>query len=121
MANKIIWVASSGSAGGTGTEASPYATIQAAVNAAGPGTTIMVKAGVYTENVVFKTSGTASAPIELVSADGVGKAEIRPANSSADTIRVSAVNHITIDGFKVIGPSLANAIHVSSANNMTTL
>ncbi|KAB0265881.1 right-handed parallel beta-helix repeat-containing protein, partial [Microvirga brassicacearum] len=121
MANQIIWVASSARAGGTGTEASPYATIQAAVNAAGPGTTIMVKAGVYTENVVFRTSGTASAPIELVSADGVGKAEIRPANSSADTIRVSAVNHITIDGFKVIGPSLANAIHVSSADNMTKI
>jgi hypothetical protein len=122
MAENFVWVSSSARSGGNGSEASPYATIQAAVNAAAPGTTIMVKAGVYTENVKFSKGGTASAPIVLKSADGPSKAEIKPANGGSDTIRVQApANHITIDGFKVYGPSSKDAVHITSSDNMTKI
>ncbi|MGZ8858526.1 MAG: right-handed parallel beta-helix repeat-containing protein [Candidatus Aminicenantales bacterium] len=122
MATNIIWVAKTGRAGATGTESSPFASIQEAVNKAAPGTTIMVKAGVYTENVKFSKGGTASAPIVLMSADGPSKAEIKPASGSADTIRVQApANYITIDGFKVNGPSSKDSVHITSSDNMTKI
>src|SRR2546422_688708 len=46
---------------GAGTASQPYCTISAAVNArAGAGTTILVKPGVYREQVTVSASGTAS-------------------------------------------------------------
>jgi len=59
----IKWVSPTGSNAGTGSSSSPYKTIQAAVNAASPGTAIMVKAGTYTENVKIGKSGTVDKPM----------------------------------------------------------
>ncbi|MBF9197527.1 right-handed parallel beta-helix repeat-containing protein [Microvirga terrestris] len=122
MATNIIWVAKTGRSGALGTESSPLASIQEAINKATPGTTIMVKSGVYTENLKFSKGGTASAPIVLVSADGPSKAEIKPASGTADTIRVQApANYITVDGFKVYGPSSKDSVHITSSDNMTKI
>lgn len=115
-----IWVSTTGRSGAAGTENAPLASIQEAVNRATPGTTIMVKAGVYTENVIIRNAGTAGSPITLLSADGEGRAEIRPASSS-DTIAVKAAHYITIDGFKVIGSGYGNAIHITSQEEMTRI
>lgn len=111
--SKIVWVSASASQGGTGSEASPFKTIQQAVNGAQPGTTIMVKAGTYTENVSLKASGTTDAPITIVSADGAGQAVIKPASSSYDTLRVGGYDHVVIDGFTIYAPSSEkNGIHI---------
>jgi hypothetical protein len=48
-----------------GMESAPFTTIQPAVNAAKPGDTIWVKAGVYQEAIEIKSSGTLNAPITL--------------------------------------------------------
>ncbi len=58
---KEIWV--SAGASGNGTEASPYGTIQQAANVAQPGDTVMIKPGVYYEQVDFKGAGTKENPI----------------------------------------------------------
>ena len=51
---------------GPGTEAQPYCSITAAVNLrAQPGNTILVKPGVYREQVTIRASGTAGSPIVL--------------------------------------------------------
>ena len=51
---------------GPGTEAQPYKTISAAARVrGGPGTTIIVKPGVYGEQVTIDTSGTAAQPYVL--------------------------------------------------------
>jgi Ca2+-binding RTX toxin-like protein len=111
--SNIVWVSASASQGGTGSEASPFKTIQQAVNGAQAGTSIMVKAGTYTENVSLKASGTADAPITIVSADGAGKAVIKPASSSYDTIRVGGFDHVVIDGFTIHAPSSEkNGVHI---------
>ena len=47
-----------------------YPTIQAAVNAAGPGDTVEVSTGVYNEMVSFPASGTAGNPITLAAKAG---------------------------------------------------
>ena len=75
---RVIWVSNSGNNGNNGSEHSPMKSIQAALDKAAPGTAVMVKAGTYVENVVFKESGRADAPIQLISADGIGAAKIKP-------------------------------------------
>ncbi|RDJ23288.1 hypothetical protein DWF00_21880 [Bosea caraganae] len=110
----VIWVSTSGRAGALGTAADPYNSLQAAINHAAPGSTIMVKAGVYTENVSVRVGGTEAAPLRIVSVDGPGAAEIRPASQTKDTIEISRVDHVVLDGLKVVGPtsSSGNAMHV---------
>lgn len=50
---------------------SPYATVQAALNAAAPGDTILPDAGSYAEQVITMTNGTSSNPITLNGVNGV--------------------------------------------------
>jgi parallel beta-helix repeat protein len=65
------WVATNGSDGNAGTSAAPFATIQAALNAAQPGDMVRVRAGIYYQTFDTSRSGTAAAPIHVV-ADGPG-------------------------------------------------
>jgi hypothetical protein len=56
--------------GNPGTPEQPLQTISAAVARVQPGDTVLVKAGVYREQVTLSTSGTAKAPITLQAAPG---------------------------------------------------
>lgn len=115
-----IWVSSTGASGAAGTQAAPVRTIQEAIDRAQPGTTIQVMAGVYTENLkINRVSGTADAPITIVSADGVGAAEIRPAVETRDTIEIEGVNYVTVDGFKIVGP-VSDALQAIQIHVKTT-
>jgi hypothetical protein len=109
-----IWVSATGSDNGLGTATDPVKTIQEAVNRAKPGTAVMVKAGIYTENVTIRTSGAEDLPIQIISADGRGKAQLQPAVNTQDTLRIGGVDHIVVDGLKIEGPDSAsyNAVHV---------
>jgi len=99
----IKWVSPSGSNSGNGSSSSPYKTIQAAVNAAAPGTAIMVKAGTYTENVKMTKSGTTDKPIWLVSADGEGAATIKAANSGLAVVYGYGQDNFVVKGFQLSG------------------
>lgn len=63
--SKDIYVSPSGS--GTGSLNAPFGSIQAAVNAATAGDTILLRAGTYkpTTNIQITKSGTSAAPITL--------------------------------------------------------
>ncbi len=102
-----VWVSVSGdNSTADGTIDHPYATIQAAVNVATAGTAVMVKAGVYTENVLLpNVPGTADAPIWLMSADGVGAATIvcLPTNTDLRPSAGYASQYVVVDGFNVQG------------------
>ncbi len=112
MAINEIWVAPNGSNSGAGTKASPYKTIQHAINAAEPGTVIKVKAGTYRENIEINrgVNGelrnlTQTNDLKIVSADGPGAAVITGADTSGkvSTITTTAMSHVTIDGFHIVG------------------
>lgn len=65
------YVATTGNNSNPGTSASPWRTVAYAVSRMVAGDTTYVKGGVYSEELIaFRTSGTQSAPIKLLSAPG---------------------------------------------------
>jgi Ca2+-binding RTX toxin-like protein len=112
-----LWVKAGAETGGDGSEDRPFATIQEAVARLAPGTAIMVREGVYTENVKLPaTGGTADAPIWLLSADGPGKAHIVAANSSLPVIKALGTDNAVIDGFTIEGGT--NGIQFSQSGSI---
>ena len=101
---KKTWVSPNGSNANDGSYAHPYKTIQFALDHATPGTAVMVKAGIYAENVEFHHSGTAGKPIWLISADGKGAAHVNPGKGTTTaTIEAFGEDYIVISGFDVSG------------------
>lgn len=81
-----------------------YQTIQAAANAATPGTTVVVRPGTYREAVTIKNSGTASAPITFRADPGVyldGENARPTRNYYTGLVTVSNVSYVTVSGFNV--------------------
>jgi len=66
-----LYVNDDAPAGGNGTTAAPFRSIQEAVNLAGPGTQILVADGIYREGITFPASGSAGNWIQI-KAEGNG-------------------------------------------------
>ncbi len=62
-----LWVDAGAAAGGDGSAARPFRTIQAAAQAAQPGDTVRVRPGIYRERVMPPRGGEAGRPIRYVS------------------------------------------------------
>ena len=63
METKKYYVSPNGSDNENGSAEHPFATIQKAADAAGPGSQIIVRAGTYREYVTIKNSGTGESPV----------------------------------------------------------
>lgn len=93
------YVSPSGSDRRAGTQpGQPLASIQRAVDLAGPGDTVSLAPGVYLQDVISRRSGTASAPIVI---KGPPDAVLKGAGGS----RIVEINHdyLTLDGFTIDG------------------
>ena len=88
-----------------GGEFSPMRTIQAALDKAGPGCAVRVRAGAYSEAVRFPSrhGGYAQSPIWLISHDGPGAARISPGDRHKSAIKGLGVFNIVVDGFALDG------------------
>ena len=64
----VLYVNGKAAAGGNGSAAAPFQTIQAAVNHATPGTQVLVADGTYAETVAFPASGTTNNWIQVKAA-----------------------------------------------------
>jgi len=126
---------------GTG---APYATIQAAVNAAVPGDVICVVAGTYplSSPISIKTKGTAAAPVEIraegnvtltdvskklglwsgmFQVDGASYVALRGfhlVDLSWFGVRIASSDHITVDGCQTLR-SPASGIYVEQSTYVT--
>ena len=123
--------------GGIGTEASPYGTIQDAVEAAASGDTIKVKAGVYDKGGMVNTTGDIKSRVRvfdkqlhLVAVDGkentlivgasdpTGAADGRGPNAVRCVIVAGTGSDGTvIEGFTICGGRTDSEIDSTSANN----
>jgi Ca2+-binding RTX toxin-like protein len=118
--NKYIWVSPNGNNNNAGSSSAPMETIQAAVDKATPGTAVMVKTGTYTENIQLKVDGTATKPIWLTSADGIGKAKIIAADNNQSVIAGYGEDNWVVKGFATEGGK--NGIQFSqSGSGLTNL
>ena len=118
---------------GTGTQAAPYCTIQAAANAAGAGDTVLIS-GDYSSQapLTFAKSGTATAPITFQPAQGryfgVG-VEIVVSGSYIDISGLSDTDittalditgsHVTLDRSLVDGDTAATILTGSGVTGLT--
>jgi nitrous oxidase accessory protein NosD len=88
----------------------PFTTIQSAVNAANPNDTIVVDAGVYSENVTVNKPLTlqgAEAGVDARTRSGAETIVDGTGNSGRTPFSVTA-NDVTIDGFTVQGATSGN-------------
>ena len=113
----FLWVSEDGRDTNNGSKEAPFGTIQAAADAATPGTAIMVKAGAYNENVKVRTSGTEDAPIWIVSADGDQAATITPISESISTVHGRGVDNVVISGFQIDGAENQHGIEFTQAGH----
>jgi len=107
----VLWADASARFEGDGSPARPFRTISGAVRNARPCTSIMVRAGTYTENVAFARGqdGRPDCPIRLTSADGAGKARIVAPDDARSAIEGGGNENIAVEGFEIVGGR--NGIH----------
>ncbi len=93
------YVSPSGSDTNAGSLASPWKTVQHAVNSVSPGDTIFLRAGTYPEHITISISGAAGSPITLTNYPGEA-ATINGGSATAITTS-GAVSYWTIQGLSI--------------------
>ena len=110
---------------GSGTQAVPFCTIQAAANAANPGDVVLIGAGIFDSEVDITRSGTAGAPITFLGTGAQSAASNRL--SIIEGTAASPINHaFTVTGASYIniedltvGYTAADAILVTNSSDVT--
>jgi Right handed beta helix region len=110
---------------GAGSFATPFCTIQAAVNAAIPGDNVDIAPGTYVGAVDIKSSGTASAPIDILS-QGTGPVTISDGSGqTGPPLTLDGASYVNIYGglpagtswpYSVPGVSVASALVTGSSH-----
>jgi Right handed beta helix region len=93
----------------------PGSSIVSAINQASPGDRILVRAGTYNGGGWIERSGTAAAPITVVSVDGPRAAVIQ---GGGEALRIGASAYLVFDGFEVRN-STDNAVHIDNSHHIT--
>ncbi len=97
-----VFVSPEGTDDGPGTAAAPFATVAHALDAATPGTTITIRAGVYRGNPVLDASGADGAPIVIRSAPGASVVlDGEGADDSTGLWLRPNVSHVVIEGLEI--------------------
>jgi uncharacterized protein (TIGR03382 family) len=95
----------------------PGESISSAVNHAAPGDRVLVHAGTYPGSGWIEHSGTAAAPIDVVSVDGLHAAVLE---GGGESLRISNSGYLVFDGFEVRN-SGDNAVHIDGQSHHITL
>lgn len=95
----IYWVSPAGNNNNAGTEAAPFKTITKAINTYTQGDEIVLKNGMYTEQISPKTK-------TKIRAQNRGAAQIVVPSSVSNAVVVSNKNNIEIDGLDISGANI---------------
>jgi hypothetical protein len=112
-APQVVYVAPTGADSNPGSPDQPYRTIGRAAQAAGPGTTVNVAAGTYTDAVVTSVKGTAAARVRFVSASRWG-AKLQ--TSGAYRPWLNHGDYVDIEGFDISAPDAHLGIQNEGSN-----
>ena len=130
-ANNTYYVAKGGSDSNSGTEASPWLTIQKAANTMVAGDTVYVKDGVYSEYVYIGTyhgytgkSGTLGSPVTykaypghhpIIDVSSLAQLDWRP------SVAIYNVSYITFEGFEIRNNPYTDGMILLSGTNSIIL
>src|SRR3989338_14543 len=107
----VYYVATNGNDANSGTQSSPFLTIQKAAGIASPGDTIIVKPGTYTNAITTNRGGTATSRIHFISEQKWG-AKIK--TSGVPYAWINNVNYINIEGFDISGDAKIGILNYAS-------
>src|SRR3989338_8825658 len=107
----IYYVGTNGNDANSGTQASPFLTIQKAAGIASPGDTVIVKPGTYTNAITTNRGGTAISRIRFISEQKWG-AKIK--TSGVPYAWINNVNYINIEGFDISGDAKIGILNYAS-------
>ncbi len=108
-AGKVYWVSAKGNDNYSGTQTSPFATINKGIAVASAGDIIYVTAGIYKQTVLIQKGGTSdSNPLVISSAPGdLGKVKILPPDNYLAgpivTLQGNSAYYVWFNGFVVEG------------------
>ena len=106
-----LYVSPAGNDAANGSASAPWATIQRAANAAGPGTIVHVAPGTYIQAIKTTSSGTSTARITFLSDTRWGAKVIAPISDSAWENRG---DYIDIEGFDITGDGRLGILNLGS-------
>jgi Right handed beta helix region len=107
-----IYVSTKGANSNPGTIKRPKRTIQSALNRARPGQRILVRGGLYEENLLLERSGTRAAPITLA-AVGPGRPVVRSRATGRDTYALEIKgSFVRVSGLVFEGASGASSANI---------
>lgn len=106
-AGRTHWVATDGDDGAAGTSEAPWATLQHAVDDATPGSTVLVRSGVYAQQVDVRVSGAPGRPVVLRNAPGehpvLDGSSLEVGQSFDSMISIEDQRYVEIHGFEIRG------------------
>jgi hypothetical protein len=111
---------------GSGTEAIPYCTVQAAAAVVDPGQTVQIEPGHYTGQVTLTRSGTAAEPIKFIGSVDAGSQisdfsignSVGTAGSSPPALglEVDGANYVTVSGLIIVDGTSGTVALVDSTD-----
>jgi hypothetical protein len=111
-----LYVATTGYDSNSGSQSSPFRTIQRAANVVKPATTVHVAPGTYRENVSTKVQGSATARIRYVSDTKWGAKIV---GSGTEGMWTNNGNYTDIVGFDISGSGRLGILNWASYTNMS--
>ncbi len=104
-----FYVSTTGNDANPGTSSAPWRTISKAARTVGPGSTVYVRGGVYSERVVLNVSGSTlggyiqfqSYPGETAIVDGTGVTMPIPGNTPTGLFQITNRSYVVVQGFEI--------------------
>jgi hypothetical protein len=113
----VHYVSPAGSDTGDGSAAHPWATIQHADRVVQPGGTVVVLNGIYSGDILLRSSGTAGSPITYVAQDKWQAKLVGTASGDGTAVIRVTGGHLIIKNFDITGTDAAGVLLASSGTS----